>query len=63
MVLIFGAGAGGVVLLIIALIAFCCCARKPKKKEEKEEPFNKMESALSHFGNEWDSSEDSDEDF
>ena len=63
MVLIFGAGAGGVVLLIIALIAFCCCARKPKKKEEEEEPFNKMESTLSHFGNEWESSEDSDEDF
>ena len=55
-----GCAAGGGVLLIIALISFCCCARK-RKKEEKEESFEKLDSTLSHYGNDWESSEDSEE--
>lgn len=62
MVLMIGGAAGGGVLLIIAIIAFCYCARKRKKEEENEETIQKMESTLSQFGNEWESSEDSDED-
>jgi len=60
LILMIGGAAGGGVLLIIALIAFCCCARK-RKKEEKEENIEKMESTLSQYGNDWESSDDSDE--
>ena len=58
-----GGAAGGGLLSIVALIAFCCCARarKGKKMEGKEENGEKLESTLSHYGNEWESSEDSDE--
>ena len=63
LVLMIGGAAGGGLLLIIALIALCCCARarKRKKIEEKVENTGKMETTLSHYGNEWESSEDSDE--
>lgn len=57
-----GGAAGGGVLFIIALIAFCCCARK-RKEEEKGEIIEKMESTLSEFGNDWQSSEDSESDW
>ena len=56
-----GGAAGGGVLFIIALIAFCCCARK-RKEEEKGEIIEKMESTLSEYGNDWQSSEDSESD-
>ena len=61
LVLMIGGAAGGGLLSIVALIAFCCCARKRKKMEGKEENGEKLESTLSHYGNEWESSEDSDE--
>lgn len=57
-----GGAAGGGVLFIIALIAFCCCASK-RKEEEKGEIIEKMESTLSEYGNEWQSSEDSESDW
>ena len=62
LVLMIGGAAGGGILSIIALIAFCCCTRKSKKKEEKEETIEEMDPTLGHFGHEWYSSEDSDDD-
>ncbi|XP_078344460.1 uromodulin-like [Oculina patagonica] len=60
LIIMIGGAAGGGLLLIIALIAFCCCARK-RKKEEDGEKVEKMESTLSQYGNDWESS-DSEED-
>lgn len=62
LIIMIGGAAGGGVLLIIALIAFCCCARKRNKKEKDGEKLEKMESTLSEYGQDWESSEDSDED-
>jgi len=60
LVLMIGGAAGGGVLLIVALIAFCYCARK-RKKEETKENIEAMESTLSQYGNDWESSDDSDD--
>lgn len=56
-----GGAAGGGALLIIALIACCCCVRKRKRKENDEEKIEKEPSTLSEYGQDWESSEDSEE--
>ena len=63
MIIMIGGAAGGGLLLIITFIAFCCCARKKKKKDPKDtEKIEKMESTLSEYGQEWDSSDTSEDD-
>lgn len=61
LITMIGGAAGGGLLLIIALIACCCCARKRKKEEDGDKKIDKMESTLSQYGNDWESS-DSEED-
>lgn len=61
-VVMFGGASAGGALFIIALIACCCCARKRKKKEEADEQkVTKMESTLSQYGEDWESSESSED--
>lgn len=61
-VVMFGGASAGGALFIIALIACCCCARKRKKKEEADkQKVTKMESTLSQYGEDWESSESSED--
>lgn len=63
LIIMIGGAAGGGVLLIIALVAFCCCARKRKSKEkEDEEKIEKVQSTLSEYGRDWESSDSSEDD-
>ena len=63
MIIMIGAGAGGGALIIIASIAICCCLRKKKKKNVDDGgKIENMESTLSEYGHDWESSESSDDD-
>lgn len=61
--IMIGGACGGGILLIIALVAFCCCARKKKKKKDKKhaDKIEKIESTLSEYGQDWESSDSSED--
>ena len=64
LIIMIGGACGGGILLIIALVAFCCCARNKKKKKGKKhgDKIEKIESTLSEYGQDWESSDSSEDD-
>ena len=54
-----GGAGGGALLLLVAVVTFCCCTRKGKKRGSGDG--RGVESTLSEYGNDWESSDSEDE--